>query len=152
MGFGARNILFKEDDKMDNKNFRTVCNIVFGLLTAGLFYLMPYIAWHTMEGDKTDIIMGMMLGLIPIGLLLLSFLYGFLQKKVIVPVYIASILSIPAIFIPVVAGDTVIEKLSSLMLIIIAILIIVCTGTASGIFIYRLLNRVIKNASALIQE
>lgn len=33
--------------EMDHKKLRTVCNIVFGLLTAVLFYLMPYIAWHT---------------------------------------------------------------------------------------------------------
>lgn len=126
---------------MDIKNFRTVCNIVFGLLAAGLFYLMPYIAWHTMEGDKTDILMGMVLGFIPIGLLLLSFLYGFLANRIIVPACIASILGIPAVFIPIVSGNTVTERGLSLLYITVAILIIVCIGTAPGIFIHRLLRK-----------
>ena len=127
---------------MDNKKFQTVCNIVFGLLTAGLFYLMPYIAWHTMAGDKTDILMGMVFGFIPIGLLLLSFFYGFLVKRIIVPACMASILGIPVIFIPVVAGNTVLERGFSLVLIIMMISMIVCIGTAFGIFIHELVRKV----------
>lgn len=103
--------------------------------------MMPYIAWHTMEGDKTDIIIGMMFGFIPIGLLMLSILYGFLAKRIVVPIGIASVLSIPAAFIPIVAGDTIGERLQALVLIIAVILIIVGTGTASGMFIRRLLQR-----------
>lgn len=123
---------------MNHKKKQAICNIVFGLSTAGLFYLMPYIAWHTMEGDKTDILMGVVLGFIPMGLLLFSFLYGLLAKRVVAPACMASILGLPAAFIPVVAGHTIGERLFSLVFITIAILIIVCAGTASGIFIRRL--------------
>lgn len=126
---------------MDNKKFQAAYTIAFGILAAGLFYLMPYIAWHTMEGDKTDIVMGMAFGFIPLGLLLLSLLYGFLAKKVIMPACMASMLGIPAIFIPVVAGNTAIERLLSLMLIAACIFIITCVGTASGMFIRRLLSQ-----------
>ena len=126
---------------MNRNTFYVICNIVFGLYCAGLFYLMPYIAWHTMEGDKTDILMGMMLGIIPIGLLLISFLYGFLVKKIAAPLYIASVSGIPAVFIPIVAGDTISERLLALLIIIPAILTIVCAGTAPGIFIRRLLQK-----------
>lgn len=118
-------------------------NVGFGLLCAGLFYLMPYLAWHTMEGDKTDILMGMVLGVIPIGLLLLSVFYGFLAEKIIAPACIASVLSIPAIFIPVVAGDTIIERLQALTFLPVVIIIIVCPGTAWGILIRRLLRKCI---------
>lgn len=127
---------------MDNKWFQTVCNIVFCLLTVGLFYLMPYIAWHTMEGDKTDIILGMVIGFIPLGLLLLSILYGFLAKRIIVPVCMASVLGIPAVFIPVIAGNTVLEKILSLVFITVVISIIVYIGTAFSIFIHWFLRKI----------
>lgn len=119
----------------------TFYNVGFGLLCAILFYLMPCLAWHTMEGDKTDILMGMVLGVIPIGLLLLSVFYGFLAERIIIPTCIASILSIPAIFISVVAGDTAIERLLALVFLSAVIIIIVCPGTALGILIRRLLRK-----------
>lgn len=50
---------------MGNRN-RIIYDSGFALLCVGLFYLMPYIGWHTMEGDKTDVLMGMAFGLIPI--------------------------------------------------------------------------------------
>lgn len=124
---------------MDNKHFHAVCNIIFGFLTAGLFYLAPYIAWHTMEGDKTDIVMGMVLGFIPTGLLLLSLLHGFLTKRAIVSACTASILGIPAIFIPIIAGNTLIERGFALIFIVVIIFVIVYMGTVSGIFIRRLI-------------
>ena len=95
-----------------------------------------------MAGDKTDILMGMVFGFIPIGLLLLSFFYGFLVKRIIVPACMASILGIPVIFIPVVAGNTVLERGFSLVLIIMMISMIVCIGTAFGIFIHELVRKV----------
>ena len=47
-------------------------NIIFGILCVGLYYLNPYIAWYTMEGDKTDILMGEIFGVIPLGLFIIS--------------------------------------------------------------------------------
>ena len=126
---------------MDNKNFQITCNIIFCLLTVGLFYLIPYIEWRTTRGDKTDVILGMGIGIIPSGLLLLSFMYGFLAKRVIVPACMASILGIPAIFIPVVAGNTLLERGFSLIIITVMISIIVCVGTVFGKFTCRLLEK-----------
>ena len=128
-----------------------ICNVVFGLLCIGLFHLLPYIAWYTMEGDKTDIILGLGLGVIPMGLVLLSILYGFLTKRIVLPICIASIVSHPVIFIPFVGGNTIIESLYSLVLIVAAIVVIVGIGTVLGIlvrsFLVKLRRIFLKNAN-----
>ena len=125
-----------------SKKIQKVCNAVFVLLTAGLFYLMPYIACRTMAGDKTDILMGMVFGFIPIGLLLLSLLYGFIIKRNVLPACMAAILGIPVIWIPVVAGDTVIEKLSALIITMLAAFLIVNLGAVLGILLRRLSEKI----------
>lgn len=125
-----------------SKKIQKVCNAVFVLLTAGLFYLMPYIACRTMAGDKTDILMGMVFGFIPIGLLLLSFLYGLIVKRNVLPACMAAILGIPVILIPVVAGDTVIEKLSALIITMLAAFLIVNLGAVLGILLRRLSEKI----------
>lgn len=124
-----------------------ICNIGFGVLCAGLFYLMPYIGWYTMQGDKTDILMGMVLGLIPLGLLLLSALYGFFAMRIIVPVCIAAVIGIPAIFIPIVAGRTAEGRVYALVLIVTAITLIVCIGAGVGILIRQVVKKVGRSLS-----
>lgn len=125
-----------------SKKIQKVCNAVFVLLTAGLFYLMPYIACRTMAGDKTDILMGMVFGFIPIGLLLLSFLYGLIVKRNVLPACMAAILGIPVILIPVVAGDTVIEKLSALIITMPAAFLTVNLGAVLGILLRRFSEKI----------
>lgn len=126
---------------MDAKR-NVICNIGFAALCVGLFYLMPYIGWYTMQGDKTDILMGMAFGFIPLGLLLLSVLYGLLMARIIVPVCIAAVVGIPAIFIPIVAGRTAGGRVYALILIVTAIILIVCVGTGVGILIRRAIKKV----------
>ena len=136
---------------MKKNIYFVICNVVFGLLCIGLFHLLPYIAWHTEVGDKTDIILGLGLGVIPMGLVLLSILYGFLLKRIVVPICIASIVSYPVIFIPFVGGDTIIERLGSLVEIVASIFVIVGTGTVLGImvrsFLVKLRGIFLKNAN-----
>ena len=50
---------------MEKRKMQILGNIIFGILCVGLYYLNPYIAWYTMEGDKTDILMGEIFGVIP---------------------------------------------------------------------------------------
>lgn len=112
----------------------------FALLCAGLFYLMPYISWYTMEGDKGDVLMGMAFGFIPIGLFFLSVVCGLLSEQIMVPVCIACVLSAPTVLIPIVAGNTVSGRLQALLLIVSAVFAVSCVGTIFGVLVRRLVR------------
>lgn len=125
-----------------NKKLLLIFNIVFALLCAIIFYLLPYIAFFTMKGDKTDIIMSMGIAIIPICLFLLSILYGCLAEKIITPVWIACAISIPYIFIPMATGNTFGEKIKGLAMIIVAVLFIAFLGSSIGTFLRRIFAKI----------
>ena len=117
-----------------NRKRRIFCNIGFALLCTGLFYLLPYGAWHTMEGDKEDILLGMVFGFVPLGLLLLSALYGLCVQGIIAPICIASALSVPAVFIPVMMGGaTVATRVQAVLTVFVpAVLVTGLLGAVPG--------------------
>ncbi len=117
----------------------------YTVLCACLFYLLPLILYRAMPGDKTDILMVIAFGFIPIGLFLISFVYGLLSNYVLAAVLAAIIASVPIPFLPIMSGNsTVISvKMHSLLLIFAGIFIIVNIGFGFGVLVRILFRRLI---------
>lgn len=120
---------------MEKRKMQILGNIIFGILCVGLYYLNPYIAWYTMEGDKTDILMGEIFGVIPLGLFIISIIYGIIYKKLLQPLCIAYLLGCPSIFFPFIGGNTILEIILTLIYLGVFIFLTVGSGTLLGIFI-----------------
>lgn len=69
--------------------------ILFVIVSILNFYLSPVIAFHTMIGDKTDILMGMAFVFVPLGWFIISFIYGFVTTKKLVVSCCSAILCLP---------------------------------------------------------
>ena len=106
--------------------------ITFIIVSIINLYLFPVIALHTMTGDKTDILMGMAFGFVPLGWFIISLLYGFATQKKFVVSCCASILCIPLLFIRIITGEVIYEKIYALFLILIPCFFITLTGTFVG--------------------
>ena len=73
---------------------RKILFILGGLLN---FYVFPFICYQTMEGDKGDIGLGLLV-LIPMGLALLSFLWGLFcpkMEEMLFPILCAVVMILP---------------------------------------------------------
>lgn len=112
--------------------------LFFVIMSAMNLYLLPIIAFDKMEGDKTDILMGLAFGFVPLGWFIIFLIYGFVAKKNLWVSCCAAILCFPLLFIRFVTGDTISEKIYALFLIITACFFI----TLIGIFIGSLLKKV----------
>ncbi len=118
--------------------------IVYSVLCACLYYLMSYISYYTMEGDKTDILISLAFGFIPIGLFIISFIYGLFSDKILAAVIAAFIVSVPIPFLPIMSGNrSVLERMEMLFFLFLAIFFIVIIGFAFGVLVRILFRRLI---------
>ena len=127
---------------MKNRKKTTVYNIVFAVICTALFYLLPYIGLLTMPGDKTDILMGMMFVYVPFGLMMLSLLYGLFTERLFASICIAPTISIPYLFIPVVSGHSITEKIAAAGLVIPSIVLVGLLGASIGILLRKLISAI----------
>ncbi len=106
--------------------------ILFIIVSILNLYLSPVIALHTMTGDKTDILMSMGFVFVPLGWFIISLLYGFATSKKLVASYCAVILCFPLLFIRIITGATLCEKISGMFLILTTCFFITLVGTYLG--------------------
>lgn len=93
-------------------------DIVFLILNSMNLFILPLIAFYTMSGDKTDIIMGFAFGLVPLGWFLISVFYGIAAGKVWFAPFCTMALCLPLFFVRVITGQTIVEKILAMILIL----------------------------------
>lgn len=91
--------------------------MIFVALSIINLYILPIIAFHTMSGDKTDIIMGFGFGIVPLGWLITSAFYGIGTGKVWFAPFCTMIMCLPLFFVRVITGETIIEKVPAMFLV-----------------------------------
>lgn len=106
--------------------------IIFIILSIANLYIFPVIAFYTMSGDKTDIIMGFGFGFVPLGWLIISVFYGALTGKSLFAPSCTMLICLPLFFVRVVTGETMRERVLGMSLVWTVSFLITFLGTFLG--------------------
>lgn len=109
-----------------------IFEMIFAALNIINLYILPMIAFYTMSGDKTDIIMGFGFGIVPLGWLIISILYGIVTGKVWFAPVCTMIFCLPLFFVRVITGETITEKVPAMFLIWAVGFLVTFLGALSG--------------------
>lgn len=105
-------------------------HIFFAVLNMINVYIVPVIAVTAVTSDKA--LIGLALDMVPYGWFIISVIYGFMAKKIWAPPCCAMLICLPLIFIRAVTGDTIIEKIWSILFILVICFLISVLGAVIG--------------------
>lgn len=106
--------------------------LIFTILNIINLYILPVLAFYTMSGDKTDIIMSFGLCFVPLGWFIVSVFYGIAAGKIRFAPFGTAIMCLPLVFVPVITGETIMEKILAMLYVWTVSFIITFLGALLG--------------------